>query len=230
MLERRLAAAARGPGARRLRRLPPLPPLRRRAGAGRARGGGRGAHHQRDLLLPRAPPAARPSARSSCPLLRQGTRARSRLRIWTAGCSTGRGGLHHRDADAREPACFDGWDVEIFGTDISRKVLAAARRGDLRRLVVRASPAASWCERYFDPAGRAPQGASEEVRSLVSLRPPEPARRARWWRAGAARGRDLLPQRDDLLRPAARRQRVLEGFHEQARRRAATCCSATPRA
>ncbi len=59
------AAAARRRSASRLRRLPPLPALRpgARGGAGR---GGRHPHHQRDLLLPRAVPARRPSSARSC--------------------------------------------------------------------------------------------------------------------------------------------------------------------
>jgi chemotaxis protein methyltransferase CheR len=72
-------------------------------------------------------------------------KSRQRLAIWSAGCSTGeeaytiailvqQSSLFHKRFDrpeagagAREGA--DGWDVRIYGSDISRRCVAAARRG-----------------------------------------------------------------------------------------------------
>ena len=71
------------------------------------------------------------------PKLREVAAARRRLAIWSAGCSTGEevytlavlvhaSGLFPRGADA--PA-DSRWDVRIYGSDISRRCVAAARRG-----------------------------------------------------------------------------------------------------
>ena len=54
------------------------------------------------------------------------------LRIWSAGCSTGEepytiAMLIH------EKKIFDGWDVEIYGSDINQRVLQAARKGVYRK-------------------------------------------------------------------------------------------------
>lgn len=62
------------------------------------------------------------------PQLHQRGQKDKRLRIWSAGCSTGEepytvGMLLH------ESRTFDDWRLEIFANDISRRVLAVARRG-----------------------------------------------------------------------------------------------------
>ncbi len=68
------------------------------------------------------------------PILHGRARSRRRLTIWSAGCSTGEevytiGILVHsshlfpRDAEATAR-----WDVRIYGSDISRRCVAAARR------------------------------------------------------------------------------------------------------
>ena len=55
-------------------------------------------------------------------------RGQRRVLVWSAGCSSGEEAytlaiLLHRSG------LFDGWDVRVFGNDISRRVLAFARRG-----------------------------------------------------------------------------------------------------
>src|SRR6185437_1662139 len=70
------------------------------------------------------------------PMLEQLSRVRRRLSIWSAGCSTGeevytiamllqQSMLFPRRADNGTPA----WDIRIYGSDISRRCVAAARRG-----------------------------------------------------------------------------------------------------
>jgi chemotaxis protein methyltransferase CheR len=70
----------------------------------------------RDELLPRM---ARDNA------------ARRRLAVWSAGCSTGEE-VYTIAALVDEIGLFEGWDVRIIGTDISKHSVAAARRGVYR--------------------------------------------------------------------------------------------------
>ncbi len=63
--------------------------------------------------------------------LHQVNRNSRSLRVWSAGCSTGEepytiAMLIH------EKGLFNGWDVEIYGSDINQRVLQTARRGVYR--------------------------------------------------------------------------------------------------
>ena len=81
------------------------------------------------------------------PELKSAKRDAKRLRIWSAGCSTGEepytiamlileyGGLY-------------GWDIEIVGSDINQRVLTAARRGVYRKHSFRSTDPV-YAEKYF---------------------------------------------------------------------------------
>ncbi|OZA93165.1 MAG: protein-glutamate O-methyltransferase [Erythrobacter sp. 34-65-8] len=49
-----------------------------------------------------------------------------RLRIWSAGCSTGQEAYTTAILFAQEPERWRGWSVEIVGTDVSGRAVAAA--------------------------------------------------------------------------------------------------------
>jgi len=51
------------------------------------------------------------------------------IRIWSAGCSTGEE-PYTIAALILESGLFQGWDVEIFASDISHRVLQVARKGE----------------------------------------------------------------------------------------------------
>ncbi len=101
-------------------------------------------------------------AREILPRLAERNRAKKRLTIWSAGCSTGEEvyTIAILIADSR---LFEGWEVRVFGSDISRGVLRKARRGTYTEASFRAMP--SRYERYFveGPAGRQVR---PEVRSM----------------------------------------------------------------
>ena len=73
---------------------------------------------------------------------------RRSLTIWSAGCSTGEE-VYTLAILVAESALFEGWDVRVFGNDISRRVLATARRATYGVSSFRATP--SQYERYFEP-------------------------------------------------------------------------------
>ena len=62
------------------------------------------------------------------PLLAEQARGRRRLTIWSAGCSTGEE-VYTIAILVHETNLFQGWDVRVFGSDISRRSIAVARRG-----------------------------------------------------------------------------------------------------
>jgi chemotaxis protein methyltransferase CheR len=76
------------------------------------------------------------------PLLHAQARPRRRLVVWSAGCSTGEEAytiailvhmsrLFPTDHGSEDPSERgpDAWDVRVYGSDISRRCVAAARRG-----------------------------------------------------------------------------------------------------
>ncbi len=91
-----------------------------------------------------------------------------RLRVWSAGCSSGEEAytvamLLHASG------LFAGWDVEVFGTDISRRVLAAARKAEYGPSSLRATSIHDRT-RFFEEVEAGPRmRVRPEVRALVSF-------------------------------------------------------------
>jgi len=67
---------------------------------------------------------------------------RRRLTVWSAGCSTGEE-AYTVAILTHESGLFEGWDVRIIGSDISKQNVAAARRGVYRSSSFRATPPAA---------------------------------------------------------------------------------------
>jgi chemotaxis protein methyltransferase CheR len=99
-------------------------------------------------------------------LERRNARAR-RLRIWSAGCSSGEE-AYTVAMLLKENGRFDGWDVEVYGTDISRRVLATARQGEYGPSALRATPPEK-VARYFTPVGTNRVRVRDDVRAWVSF-------------------------------------------------------------
>jgi chemotaxis protein methyltransferase CheR len=103
-----------------------------------------------------------------------------KLKIWSAGCSTGQEAytLAMLANDVAKPLFT--WEVEILATDISPTVLAEARRGVYPKARLNTMPAAMHA-RYFDDLG-AQIRVKDSLRQLVrftqhNLRDPFPADR-----------------------------------------------------
>ncbi len=91
---------------------------------------------------------------------------RKRLRIWSAGCSTGEE-PYTLAMLVRESGLFQDWSVEIFGSDISKRVLAQARKGVYAATAFRQTPPAVLA-RWFRPEGGR-HAVSDELRSMVTF-------------------------------------------------------------
>ena len=66
------------------------------------------------------------------PELKETNRDKKRLRIWSAGCSTGEE-PYTLAMLILEKGLFHGWNIEIFGSDINQRVLQVARSGAYRK-------------------------------------------------------------------------------------------------
>lgn len=90
-----------------------------------------------------------------------------RLRIWSAGCSSGEE-AYTIAILIRESPLLAGWNVEIFGNDISRRVLQIARRGVFGKASFRATPP-DILRKYFKPLEQNRYQIDDSLRSLVSF-------------------------------------------------------------
>lgn len=90
-----------------------------------------------------------------------------RLRIWSAGCATGEE-VYTVAMLILEHGAFCGWDVEVFGTDISRKVIARARQGVYGANSFREGYH-GYLERHFDRVDSGQFRVRDEVRALTAF-------------------------------------------------------------
>jgi chemotaxis protein methyltransferase CheR len=115
----------------------------------------------------REPRQLKAFAEELLPVLERRNARTRRLRIWSAGCSSGEEAytvamlLH-------ESGRFEGWDVEVYGTDISRRVLAAARQGEYGPSALRAT-SVDKIARYFEHVGPSRVRVRDDVRAWVSF-------------------------------------------------------------
>jgi chemotaxis protein methyltransferase CheR len=139
-----------------------------------------------------------------CPRLVEALGARRRLRLWSAGCSTGEE-PYTLAMLLEETGLFERWDIEIHGTDLSRRVIATARKAEYAQTALR-STSSERRGRHFDqlPGGR--------VRVKQALRERVSFGQLNLMDAQAA---DVLPLMDAVLC-----RNVLIYFDVQARKKA----------
>ena len=99
------------------------------------------------------------------PEIRETNREGKRLRIWSAGCSTGE--EPYTVAMLVLEYGLYGWDVDILGSDINQRVLTAARQGLYRKNSFRVT-AKQYMDKYFKEDEETFL-ISEDVKRLVSF-------------------------------------------------------------
>jgi len=77
----------------------------------------------------RDPPAFDQLMGMICGPVRDARMTERRLRIWSAGCSTGQETYSLAMSFAERPELWNGWSIEILGTDVSRAAIERAKAG-----------------------------------------------------------------------------------------------------
>jgi chemotaxis protein methyltransferase CheR len=144
------------------------------------------------------------------PALAALAKTRKRVSIWSAGCSTGEE-VYTVAILLVESGLFHGWDVRVYGSDISKRCVAAARRGVYGAAAFRAMPE-DLKRRYFTEKSDGLY-VHERIRALchfgqMNLLDEEKARLL--GRADAVFCRNVLIYFD-----AYARKRVIDIFHER---------------
>lgn len=75
-------------------------------------------------------------------------RTTRRIRIWSAGCSSGEEPYTIAMLILEHGDLFEGWDIEVLGSDINQRVLQSARKGVYRKNSLRAIDD-YYVKRYF---------------------------------------------------------------------------------
>lgn len=101
------------------------------------------------------------------PELRERRKQDRTLRIWSAGCSTGEE-PYTLAILLLEAGSWEGWDVEILGSDINQRVLQAARRGVYHRGAFRATEP-RYLKEYFEDEGDGSFRIQDRIRRWVSF-------------------------------------------------------------
>lgn len=113
------------------------------------------------------------------PRLHAARRTERRLRIWSAGCSSGQEAYSIAMLLAENPMMWDGWSIDILGTDVSQGVIERARRAHYSQFEVQRGLGIQQTIRWFreDEEGwQAVEGLRRKVRfEQRNLLDPAPA-------------------------------------------------------
>lgn len=175
--------------------------------------------HEYDLLLDaltinvtklfRNPEAFQAMRERVIPALWDGPRAR--IRVWSAGCASGEepysiAALFYMHAEARGELHRLG-RVEILGTDVDRRSLAAAERGEFEEVDFSETPP-EWRARYF--ASQPPFAIRPEIKRMVRFRQHDMLREAPPWTAN-----DLVVCRNAIIYfDRLSQERLFMEFHD----------------
>lgn len=149
------------------------------------------------------------------PMLEQRARPRRRLQIWSAGCSTGEE-AYTIAMLVLESGLFDGWELRVYGSDLSKRCIAAARRGVYGPASFRTTPdeaKKNWFVAQSSREGVESLGVSPEARALCHFGQMNLLDEERTHLVGRC---DVIFCRNVLIYfDAPSRKRVIEMFHER---------------
>lgn len=84
------------------------------------------------------------------PMLAERRADKQRLQIWCAGCSTGQEAHSLAIQFAEQGDRWEGWSIDILGTDVSQKAISIARRGHYSQFEVQRGLSVSQMLGHFD--------------------------------------------------------------------------------
>lgn len=89
------------------------------------------------------------------PLLAEKRASRKRLKIWSAGCSTGQEVHSLSMLFAEQAGQWEGWTIDILGTDVSSQAIDGARRGCYSQFEIQRGLSVAQMLRHFEetPSG-----------------------------------------------------------------------------
>ncbi len=93
------------------------------------------------------------------------SRGRTSLTVWSAGCSTGEE-PYTLSMLLDEVAAAQGWEIDVLGTDLSRRALATARHAEYGQAALRSTTEAQK-HRFFDPVEKGHLRVKERYRQRV---------------------------------------------------------------
>ncbi len=109
-------------------------------------------------------------ARHALPRLSKTRQSSRRIKIWSAGCSTGQEVYSLAMLFAENPAQWQGWTIDILGTDVSSGVIDRARSGTYSQFEVQRGLGISQTIRWFEESGGGWR-AVEDLRKRVRFQP-----------------------------------------------------------
>ena len=104
-------------------------------------------------------------SRHALPALAQKRASSRRIRIWSAGCSTGQETYSLAMLFADDPSSWRGWTIDILGTDVSSAVIDRARAGAYTQFEVQRGLAIGQTIKYFEEC-------ADGWRAVEALRKP----------------------------------------------------------
>lgn len=144
------------------------------------------------------------------PDLAERGRARRRLQVWSAGCSTGEE-AYTIAMLVLESGLFTDWEVRIYGSDLSKRCIAQARRGIYGAASFRTTPD-EVKQRWFLPHADG-WSVSPQVRALCHFGQMNLLDEERTLLVGRS---DVIFCRNVLIYfDAPARRRVIDMFHER---------------
>jgi chemotaxis protein methyltransferase CheR len=89
-------------------------------------------------------------SRAALPKLMQRRQSSKRLRIWSAGCSTGQEAYSLAMMFAEDPQRWAGWTIDVLGSDVSESAVRRAREGVYSQFEVQRGLGITQMIRWFE--------------------------------------------------------------------------------